>query len=89
MDYEECDFTTVTCHLSPVTCHLSPVIRQLDERRKLAKWLEANMPISEIADRLGRDSSTIYRDIKRSRYTDDELAELDGYYALVAQDKYE
>lgn len=48
-------------------CHLN-----LDERRKLAKWLEAKMPISEIADRLGRDPSTIYRDIKRNRYTDEE-----------------
>ena len=65
-------------------CHL-----KLDERRKLAKWLEAKMPISEIADRLGRDPSTIYRDIKRNRYTDKEIPELDGYHALVAQDKYE
>jgi len=31
---------------------------KLDERRKLAKWVEAKMPISEIADRLGRDRST-------------------------------
>jgi len=36
-------------------CHLL-----LDERHKLAKWLEAKMPISEIADRMGRDPSTIY-----------------------------
>jgi len=36
-------------------CHLN-----LEERRKLAKWLEAKMSISEIADRLGRNSSTIY-----------------------------
>lgn len=42
-------------------CHL-----KLDERRKLAKWLEGKMPISEIADRLGRNPSTIYRDIKRN-----------------------
>jgi|TARA_R110000787_G_scaffold140074_2_gene253684 IS30 family transposase len=49
-------------------CHL-----KLDERRKLAKWLEVKMPISEIADRLGRDPSTIYRDIKRNRYTDKEI----------------
>lgn len=48
-------------------CHL-----KLDERRKLAEWLEAKMPISEIVDRLGRDPSTIYRDIKRNRYTDTE-----------------
>ncbi len=46
-------------------CHL-----KLDERCKLAKWLEAKMPVAEIADRLGRDPSTIYRDIKRNRYTD-------------------
>ncbi|NRP42791.1 hypothetical protein XMM3392_003197 [Aliiroseovarius sp. xm-m-339-2] len=65
-------------------CHL-----KLDERRKLAKWLEAKMPVSEIADRLGRDPSTIYRDIKLNRYTDDELPELNGYYALNAQDMYE
>ena len=37
---------------------------RLEERRKLANWLEAKMPIAEIADRLGRDASTIYRDIK-------------------------
>ena len=65
-------------------CHL-----KLDERRKLAKWIEAKMPISEIADRLGRDPSTIYRDIKRNRYTDGDLPELNGYHALVARDKYE
>ncbi len=51
---------------------------KLDERRKLAKWLEVRMPVSEIADRLGRAPSTIYRDI------DDELPELNGYHALVA-----
>lgn len=65
-------------------CHL-----KLEERRKLAKWLEAKMPIPEIADRLGRHPSTIYRDIKRNRYTDTELPELNGYYALNAQDMYE
>jgi len=59
-------------------CHL-----KLEERRKLAKWLEARMPIAEIADRLGRDASTIYRDIKRNRYTDTELPELNGYHAVV------
>jgi IS30 family transposase len=61
-------------------CHL-----KLEERRKLSKWLEAKMPIAEIADRLGRDASTIYRDIKRNRYTDTELPELNGYHAVVAQ----
>ncbi len=61
----------------------------LEDRRKIAKWLTAKMPIAEIADRLGRDASTIYRDIKRNRYTDSELPELDGYHAVTAQDMYE
>ena len=38
---------------------------------------------------MGRDTSTIYRDIKRNRYTDTELPELNGYYAVSAQDMYE
>lgn len=61
----------------------------LEERRKIAKWLEAKMPIAEIADRLSRDASTIYRDIKRNRYIDSELPQLDGYHAVAAQDMYE
>lgn len=61
----------------------------LDERRKIAKWREARMPISEIADRLGRDGSTVYRDLRRNYYDDKELPELNGYYALSAQDMYE
>jgi IS30 family transposase len=61
----------------------------LDERRRIAKWLEAKMPIAEMADRLCRDASTIYRDIKRNRYKDSELPELDGYHAVAAQDMYE
>lgn len=63
-------------------CHL-----KLEERRKLAKWLTAKMPISEIADRLGRAPCTIYRDIKRNRYTDEELPERNGYCGMVAQQK--
>lgn len=61
----------------------------LDERRRLAKWLEAKMPVKEIADTLGRSPSTIYREIKRNYFRDDELPELNGYHALVAQSFYE
>jgi transposase, IS30 family len=32
----------------------------LDEHRKLAKWLEVKIPIKEIADTLAREPSTIY-----------------------------
>jgi transposase, IS30 family len=37
-----------------------------EERIKIAKWREAKMPIAEIADRLSRAPSTIYRDLKRT-----------------------
>jgi IS30 family transposase len=61
----------------------------LEERRKIADWRAAKMPTSEIADRLGRDASTVYRDLRRNYYDDKELPELNGYYALNAQDMYE
>ncbi len=61
----------------------------LEERRRIAKWREAKMPIAEIADRLGRDASTVYRDLRRNHYDDKELPELNGYYALNAQEIYE
>ena len=47
----------------------------LEERRRIAKWRDAKMPISEITDRLDRDASTVYRDL-RPNYCegdDDEL----------------
>ena len=61
----------------------------LEERRKMAKWLEAKMPVKESADNLRRAPSTIYREIRRNAYRDDELPELNGYHAVVAQDRYE
>lgn len=57
----------------------------LEERRKLAKWREAKMPVPKMADRLGRAPSTIYRELKRNYYHDKELPELNGYHALVLQ----
>ena len=65
-------------------CHL-----KLDERRKIDKWREAKMSIPEIADRLSRAPSTIYRELKRNTYEDKELPELNGYYCMTAQAKYE
>jgi IS30 family transposase len=63
-------------------CQLS-----LEERRKLAKWREAGVPVAEIAARLSRNPSTIHREINRNSYFDDELPELNGYYAINAQSK--
>ncbi|WP_146347775.1 helix-turn-helix domain-containing protein [Phaeobacter marinintestinus] len=58
---------------------------RLEQRRKIAEWLEAKMPVAEVADRRGRDASPIYRDIKRNRDIDTELPELNGDYAISAQ----
>jgi IS30 family transposase len=59
------------------------------ERRKLAQWFGENIPAKEIADNLCRAPSTIYREIRRNYYRDQEIPELNGYHAVVAQDRYE
>ena len=59
----------------------------LDERRKIANWRYAKTPVAEIADRLYRDASTIYREIKRNSVRFDDQPELNGSHAFNAQDK--
>jgi len=61
----------------------------LEERRKLAQWRYAGIGVAEIADLLGRNRTTIYRELKRNAYRDKELPELNGYYAMNAQSAYE
>ena len=61
----------------------------LEERRKLAKWIDAKIPIKEIADNLRRAPSTIYREIRRNFYHDEELPQLNRYHAVKTQDRYE
>ncbi|PZX10873.1 IS30 family transposase [Palleronia aestuarii] len=50
----------------------------LEERRKLTRWLDAKMPVRETAEALCRAPSTIYRKLKRNLYRDDELPQLNG-----------
>ena len=57
----------------------------LRERRAIEDMLHAKISVREIAAEIGRHVSTVYRDIKRNCYTDDELPELNGYYGIVAQ----
>ncbi len=57
----------------------------LEERRKIARWRDAKVPATEIALRLGRHRSTIFRELSRNRFVDAELQHLSGYYALNAQ----
>ena len=44
----------------------------LDQRRTLFRLVEARRPIGEIATRLGRHPSTIYRELGRNRFREGE-----------------
>ncbi|HDZ82242.1 MAG TPA: IS30 family transposase [Roseobacter sp.] len=61
----------------------------LEERRRIANWRYGKMPVPEIAERLCRNASTIYREIKRNSCQFDDQPELNGYHALNAQDQSE
>ena len=60
--------------------------RQLDlgERRTLFRLVEARRPVGEIAERLGRHPSTIYRELGRNRFRDGDRG-FCGYFPLTAQ----
>jgi len=57
----------------------------LSERRVIEDMLNAKMPVSKIATELGRHRSTVYRDIQRNGFVDEELPQLNGYYGVTAQ----
>lgn len=57
----------------------------LRERRAIEDMLTAKVPMSKIATEIGRHRSTIYREIKRNGFEDNELPYLDGYYGVNAQ----
>ena len=59
----------------------------LRERRKIEDMLNAKIPVRVIAEKISGRVSTVYREIKRNRYDDKELPELNGYYGVVAQDR--
>lgn len=57
----------------------------LRERRAIEDMLNAKVPVSKIAAEIGRHRSTVYREIKRNYFYDDELPYLNGYYGMNAQ----
>jgi len=56
----------------------------LRERRVIEDMLNAKYSISKIAEEIGKHRSTIYREVKRNGFTDDDLTYLNGYYGVVA-----
>lgn len=57
----------------------------LRERRAIEDMLNAKVPVSKIAVEIGRHRSTVFREIKRNRFVDQELPKLNGYYGMTAQ----
>lgn len=56
----------------------------LDERRTIFRLLNVKLPVTAIAQQLGRHRSTIHREISRNHFR--EQREYAGYYPLTAQD---
>ncbi|PZX12348.1 IS30 family transposase [Palleronia aestuarii] len=57
----------------------------LRERRTIEDMRNAKVPVVRIAAELGRHRSTVYREIRRNAFTDDEPPYLSGYYGMTAQ----
>lgn len=43
------------------------------------------MSVNRITAEIGRHRSTVFREIMRNRYVDDELPKLNGYYGMTEQ----
>src|SRR5690349_5357114 len=56
----------------------------LDERRTLFRLIEARTPVAELAARLGRHPSTVYRELGRNRFRGGDRG-FCGYFPLNAQ----
>lgn len=65
---------------------MSQCYRQLDldERRTIFRLVAAKVPVTVIANQLGRHRSTVYREIGRNHFR--EQREYAGYFPLVAQE---
>jgi IS30 family transposase len=56
----------------------------LADRRQLHHLVARKVPINEMARQLGRHRSTIYREIRRNTFHDQEFSEYSGYFSTVA-----
>lgn len=57
----------------------------LDERRKIERWRQAGVAVDVIAEKLGRHSSTIFREVARNAFDDPEMPEMTGYFCYGQQ----
>lgn len=58
----------------------------LTDRRLLHRLVDQKVAINEMAHRLGRHRSTIYREIRRNTFHDRELPEYTGYFGTIADE---
>lgn len=56
------------------------------DRRQSERWRQMKMSGDEMARRLGRHRSTVFRDLRRNRHHDAEIPELSGYWGLLAHE---
>ena len=56
----------------------------MDERRKIARWLMAGIGVEVIAEKLGRHRSSIFRELRRNTFEDQQMPDLNGYYCVTA-----
>lgn len=56
----------------------------MDERRKIARWRMAGIGVEVIAEKLGRHRSTIFRELRRNTFEDQQMPDLNGYYCVTA-----
>lgn len=56
-------------------------------QRKIEQWRAVKVSADVIAERLGRDRSTIFRELRRNHYQDAEMPKVVGYFGVVASMK--
>ena len=57
----------------------------IKERRRIERAMNAGIPVAQIARGLGRHRSTVYRQIARNGFIDEEIPYPNGYDSSVAQ----
>ena len=57
----------------------------LAERRRIERWRHAKMSPDDMAHRLGRHRSTIFRELRRNHFHHSEVLRLSDYWCIVAQ----